>query len=122
MFKLFASRASGGGDRETASLLPAAAPAPPSPALKTSMALAAVNFANGVVGAGIVGLPAAMNQAGLPVGILMCVGVAVVSQYTIRLLAQVGTAQGTSSYLELAQRAFGPAGYFLTSLFQTMFS
>ena len=91
-------------------------------AVKTSLALAAVNFANGVVGAGIVGLPAAMNQAGLPVGILMCVGVAVVSQYTIRLLAQVGTAQGTSSYLELAQRAFGPAGYFLTSLFQTMFA
>ena len=89
---------------------------------KTSIALAAVNFANGVVGAGIVGLPAAIRQAGLPVGVLMCVGVASVSQYTIRLLAQVGTAQGTGSYVELAQRAFGPTGFYLTSVFQTCFA
>lgn len=89
---------------------------------KTSIALAAVNFANGVVGAGIVGLPAAIMQAGLPVGVLMCIGVASVSQYTIRLLAQVGTAQGTGSYVELAQRAFGPTGFYLTSIFQASFA
>jgi sodium-coupled neutral amino acid transporter 11 len=81
-----------------------------------------VNFANGVVGAGIVGLPAAMNQAGLPLGVAMCVGVAVVSQYTIRLLAAVGTAQGTGSYVELAQRAYGPLGYYACSFFQFIFS
>ncbi len=89
---------------------------------KTSLALAAVNFANGVIGAGIVGLPAAVRQAGLPLSVLMCVGVASVSQYTIRLLAQVGTAQGTASYVELAQRAFGPTGFYVTSVFQAAFT
>jgi sodium-coupled neutral amino acid transporter 11 len=89
---------------------------------KTSLALASVNFANGVIGAGIVGLPAAIRQAGLPLGVLMCVGVACVSQYTIRLLAQVGTAQGTASYVELAQRAFGPTGFYVTSAFQAAFT
>jgi sodium-coupled neutral amino acid transporter 11 len=122
MFKLFASRASGGGDRETASLLPAAAPAPPSPALKTSMALAAVNFANGVVGAGIVGLPSALSQAGLPLGVFFCVFVAVLSQYTIRLLAELGNAHGLSSYLELSARAFGPTGYNVCAFFQATFA
>lgn len=90
--------------------------------LKTSLTLAAVNFANGVVGAGIVGLPSAMNQAGLPLGIATCVGVAIISQYTIRLLATVGIAQGMGSYLDLAQRAYGPVGFYVCSFFQAIFA
>ena len=86
------------------------------------MALAAVNFANGVVGAGIVGLPFAFNQMGLPLGVVSCVLVATCSQYTIRLLAELGSAHGLSNYLDLAQRAFGAPGYYLCSLFQGAFA
>ncbi len=89
---------------------------------KTSMALAAVNFANGVVGAGIVGLPFAFNQMGLPLGVVSCVLVATCSQYTIRLLAELGSAHGLSNYLDLAQRAFGAPGYYMCSLFQGAFA
>lgn len=97
---------------------PAAAASPS----KNSLVFASINLANGVIGAGIIGLPAAFNQAGLPLGVLMCIAVAVVSQYTIRLLAEVGTAHGVSSYLELSQRAFGPVGYYACSVFQAAFA
>ena len=89
---------------------------------KTSVALSAVNFANGVVGAGIVGLPAAFNQMGLPLGVTSCVVVATCSQYTIRLLAEMGTAHGLSNYLDLAQRGFGDLGYLFCSIFQAVFA
>ena len=117
------SPSSAAGDRETASLLPSS-PSPGGGALpiKTSVALAAVNFANGVVGAGIVGLPSALSQAGLPLGIFFCAFVAVLSQYTIRLLAELGTAHGLGSYLDLSARAFGPWGYNLCAFFQATFA
>jgi sodium-coupled neutral amino acid transporter 11 len=86
------------------------------------VALAAVNFANGVVGAGIVGLPSALSQAGLPLGVFFCVFVAVLSQYTIRLLAELGSAHGLGSYLDLSARAFGPWGYNLCAFFQAIFA
>ena len=89
---------------------------------KTSVALSAVNFANGVVGAGIVGLPAAFNQMGLPLGVTSCVVVATCSQYTIRLLAEMGNAHGLSNYLDLAQRGFGDLGYLFCSIFQAAFA
>ncbi len=81
-----------------------------------------MNFANGVVGAGIVGLPSALNQAGLPLGVVFCVFVAVLSQYTIRLLAELGGAHGLGSYLDLAARAFGPWGYNICAFFQAIFA
>lgn len=81
-----------------------------------------MNFANGVVGAGIVGLPSALNQAGLPLGVIFCVFVAVLSQYTIRLLAELGGAHGLGSYLDLAARAFGPWGYNICAFFQAIFA
>ena len=121
---LFSSRASG----ESRPLLtsdaeggPAAFPVPSGPT-KTSIGLAAVNFANGVVGAGIVGLPYAFNQMGLPLAVVSCVVVATCSQYTIRLLAEMGTAHGLSNYLDLAQRGFGDAGYYFCSIFQAVFA
>jgi amino acid permease len=86
------------------------------------MALAAVNFANGVVGAGIVGLPSAFNQMGLPLGVCSCVAVATCSQYTIRLLAEMGTTHGLSNYLDLSQRGFGDIGYYVCSMFQAIFA
>jgi hypothetical protein len=54
---------------------------------KTSLVLTAMTFANGVVGAGIIGLPGALNQAGFTAGIILCVLVAVLSAWTLRVLA-----------------------------------
>ena len=89
---------------------------------KTSITMAAINFANGVVGAGIVGLPSAFNKMGLILGITSCVMVATCSQYTIRLLADMGTTHNINNYLDLANRAFGSLGYILCSIFQGAFA
>lgn len=77
---------------------------------------------NGVVGAGIIGLPGALNEAGFSLGIALCLIVAVLSAWTIRLLAEVGAAHGVYTYQDLSQRAFGPAGYYLVCAFQGLFA
>jgi sodium-coupled neutral amino acid transporter 11 len=89
---------------------------------KTSLVLTAMTFANGVVGAGIIGLPGALNQAGFTAGIILCVLVAVLSAWTLRVLADTGTAHGLYSYHDLMQRAFGPSGYYFVNVFQALFA
>jgi sodium-coupled neutral amino acid transporter 11 len=69
---------------------------------KTPMWLTACNFMNGVVGAGIIGLPGAIAQAGLIMGLVLFVVVALVGDWTIRLLAALGAAHGADSYEGLA--------------------
>ena len=89
---------------------------------RNSLLLTACCFANGVVGAGIIGLPGALNQAGFATGLFLCVLVAVVSSYTLRLLAEVGSAHGLLTYPDLCARAFGPAGFYLAVVFQGLFA
>jgi sodium-coupled neutral amino acid transporter 11 len=89
---------------------------------RNSLLLTAMTFANGVVGAGIIGLPGALNQAGFALGLAMCVLVALLSAWTLRLLAEVGEAHGIFSYPELAQRAFGSAGFYIVCGFQALFA
>jgi sodium-coupled neutral amino acid transporter 11 len=89
---------------------------------KTSLVLTAMTFANGVVGAGIIGLPGALNQAGFTAGIILCVVVAVLSAWTLRVLADTGSAHGLFSYHDLMQRAFGPSGYYFVNIFQALFA
>jgi solute carrier family 38 (sodium-coupled neutral amino acid transporter), member 11 len=89
---------------------------------KTSVLMTALNFANGVIGAGIIGLPAALSEAGFLPGILLCILVAIVSSYTIRLLSQLGNAHNASTYEELAQRAFGSAGFYIICTATFLFS
>ena len=48
--------------------------------------------------------------------------VAVVSSYTLRLLAEVGSAHGLLTYPDLCARAFGPAGFYLAVVFQGLFA
>ena len=89
---------------------------------KTSLVLTAMTFANGVVGAGIIGLPGALNQAGFTAGIILCILVAVLSAWTLRVLADVGVAHGLYSYHDLMLRAFGPFGYYFVNIFQAIFA
>jgi solute carrier family 38 (sodium-coupled neutral amino acid transporter), member 11 len=73
------------------------APGGHAPGEKTTLFWTALNLLNGVVGAGILALPAAFDQAGLPVALFLCVLVAVLSAATMRMLAASASAHGAAS-------------------------
>jgi hypothetical protein len=88
----------------------------------TPIWLTALNIMNGVIGAGIIALPYAIYQSGLPWGIVLCLAVAIMSSWTVRLLANLGQAHEAATYEDLAHRAFGPVGYYTVCLCQGAFS
>ena len=55
-------------------------------------------------------------------GIVLCVFVAIMSNWTLRLLVNLGRAHGASTYEDLTQRAFGPGGFAVAVAMQALFS
>lgn len=89
---------------------------------RTSRILTALNLMNGVIGAGIIGLPGALNRAGFLPGLLLSLFVALMSDTTIRLLAALGSAYGCATYEDLAIQAFGAYGFYVVCAFQGLFT
>ena len=77
---------------------------------------------NGVVGAGIIGIPGAVNEAGFAFGVAICTAVAFLSAWTVRLLGSVGREHQVYNYPDLCQRAFGDAGFYGVCVFQGLFA
>ncbi|KAF7215910.1 transcript variant X3 [Nothobranchius furzeri] len=67
------------------------------------------------------GLPYAMNQAGLPLGIILLIAVGFVTDYSIVLLIRGGNLSGTSSYQSLVQNTFGFPGFMILSALQFLY-
>ncbi|XP_030200101.1 putative sodium-coupled neutral amino acid transporter 11 [Gadus morhua] len=88
---------------------------------RASLVSVSFNFINSIIGSGIIGLPYAMNQAGLPLGLLLLVGVAVITDYSIILLIKGGNMSATSSYQALVRSALGRPGFLLVSLLQFLY-
>ncbi|XP_024919487.1 putative sodium-coupled neutral amino acid transporter 11 [Cynoglossus semilaevis] len=116
---------------------------------RRSMISATFNFINSIVGSGIVGLPYALNQAGLPFGLLLLIAVGfitgvcvslvmdcnvyfqklesitlfwlVVADYSIILLIKGGELSGTNSYQSLVQSTFGLPGFLILSALQFLY-
>lgn len=76
------------------------------------------NLANGIVGAGIIGLPFAMSQAGFALGTSLLLLVAILTHYTVILMIQLGRVNGVSTYEGLCEAAFGTLGFYSLSVFQ----
>uniref|UniRef100_A0A8C6PBG2 Putative sodium-coupled neutral amino acid transporter 11 n=2 Tax=Nothobranchius TaxID=28779 RepID=A0A8C6PBG2_NOTFU len=88
---------------------------------KGSTISACFNFINSIIGSGIIGLPYAMNQAGLPLGIILLIAVGFVTDYSIVLLIRGGNLSGTSSYQSLVQNTFGFPGFMILSALQFLY-
>ena len=84
----------------------------------SSVLSAAFNLGNGIVGAGIIGLPHALNQAGFACGVALLLIVAYFTHYSVNLMINTGKMHGKFSYEALCEHAFGPAGFYSLSLFQ----
>ncbi|ORX72984.1 hypothetical protein DL89DRAFT_274041 [Linderina pennispora] len=76
------------------------------------------NLTNAIVGAGVIGLPYAMRQAGLLVGVLLVVALAGIVDWTLRVLAYCAKLSGRSSYQGMVEYCFGKPGLVANSFFQ----
>ncbi|CAK6954118.1 putative sodium-coupled neutral amino acid transporter 11 [Scomber scombrus] len=88
---------------------------------RSSMISASFNFINSIIGSGIIGLPYALNQAGLPFGFLLLIVVAFITDYSIILLIKGGNLSGTNSYQSLVQSTFGFPGFLILSGLQFLY-
>uniref|UniRef100_A0A673CYX8 Putative sodium-coupled neutral amino acid transporter 11 n=1 Tax=Sphaeramia orbicularis TaxID=375764 RepID=A0A673CYX8_9TELE len=66
-------------------------------------------------------LPYALNQAGLPFGLLLLIVVGVITDYSIILLIKGGNLSGTNSYQALVQSTFGFPGFLILSGLQFLY-
>uniref|UniRef100_A0A3B4AS15 Putative sodium-coupled neutral amino acid transporter 11 n=1 Tax=Periophthalmus magnuspinnatus TaxID=409849 RepID=A0A3B4AS15_9GOBI len=89
--------------------------------LRSSMISSSFNFINSIIGSGIIGLPYALNQAGLPFGLLLLIVVGFITDYTIILLIKGGNLSGTNSYQALVQSTFGFPGFLILSVLQFLY-
>ncbi|XP_068185866.1 putative sodium-coupled neutral amino acid transporter 11 [Antennarius striatus] len=94
---------------------------PPQGESRRSMISASFNFINSIIGSGIIGLPYALNLAGLPCGILLLILTAYVTDYSIILLIKGGILSGTNSYQSLVQSTFGFPGFVILSGLQFLY-
>ncbi|KAF9049747.1 amino acid transporter [Panaeolus papilionaceus] len=80
------------------------------------------NMANSILGAGIIGLPYAVRQAGFFMGLFMLIVLSGVTDWTIRLIVVNAKLSGGHSYLDIMHHCFGPSGRAAVSFFQFAFA
>ena len=79
---------------------------------------ASFNTINSIIGSGIIGVPAAIREAGFSVGVVLLVLIGVMSEYTLIILVSTANSVGCSSYQEVMRKAFGKIGYLLAAFEQ----
>jgi len=80
------------------------------------------NMANSILGAGIIGLPYAVRQAGFVTGLILLVVLCGVTDWTIRLIVINAKLSGRNSYIEIMNHCFGSSGRAAVSFFQFAFA
>lgn len=80
------------------------------------------NMANSIIGAGIIGLPYAIKQAGFVTGVTLLIVLALVTDWTIRLVVLNAKLSGRDSYMDVMRQCFGPWGAGAVSFFQFAFA
>ncbi|KAJ1882419.1 hypothetical protein H4R99_002685 [Coemansia sp. RSA 1722] len=83
-----------------------------------SMVSSFFNLTNAIVGAGVIGLPYAMQRAGLLIGLLLIIGLAVLVDWTLQVLAVNSKLSGRRTYQGLVEHCFGKWGLLASSFFQ----
>ncbi|AEO71656.1 c14a382b-c376-4c72-a747-0d9198abe16f [Thermothielavioides terrestris] len=89
---------------------------------KSSLPSAFMNMANSIIGAGIIGQPYALRQAGLLAGAALLVALTLVVDWTIRLIVVNSKLGGASSFQGTVERCFGRPGLVAVSVAQWAFA
>ncbi|KAJ2584851.1 hypothetical protein GGH95_000011 [Coemansia sp. RSA 1836] len=85
---------------------------------RASMLSSFFNLTNAIVGAGVIGLPYAMRQAGFAVGLAMVIVLALLVDWTLRVLAVNSKLSGRQTYQDMVEYCFGRWGLLASSFFQ----
>ncbi|KAF0297383.1 putative sodium-coupled neutral amino acid transporter 11 [Amphibalanus amphitrite] len=85
---------------------------------QSSLTSASFNFINTIIGSGILGMPYALRQAGVGLGLMLFVLVAWMTDASILMLVRAGNLAGTSTYQDTVMRALGPPGYYVLVFLQ----
>ncbi|KAJ1338205.1 solute carrier family 38 (sodium-coupled neutral amino acid transporter) member 11 [Microdochium nivale] len=89
---------------------------------KSGLREAFMNMANSIIGAGIIGQPYAMRQAGIASGIALLVGLTFVVDWTIRLIVINSKLSGAHSFQGTVEHCFGRTGLIAISAAQWLFA
>lgn len=89
---------------------------------KSGMRSAFMNMANSIIGAGIIGQPYAIRQAGLLTGVLLLVGLTITVDWTIRLIVTNSKLSGANSFQATMEHCFGRSGLIAISVAQWAFA
>jgi sodium-coupled neutral amino acid transporter 11 len=85
---------------------------------RSGMRSAFMNMANSIIGAGIIGQPYAIRNAGLVTGTLLLIVLTIIVDWTIRLIVINSKLSGTDSFQATVQHCFGRSGLIAISLAQ----
>lgn len=83
---------------------------------------ASFNFINSIVGAGIIGIPYAMQQCGFVSGVLMLTSVAYLVYQSVTMLIDCGIKANKLDFEELAEHLLGKTGYYASLVFMFLFA
>ncbi|KAJ5402768.1 uncharacterized protein N7487_008664 [Penicillium crustosum] len=89
---------------------------------RSGMKMAFMNMANSIIGAGIIGQPYALRQAGMTVGILLLTALTITVDWTIRLIVINSKLSGADSFQATMQHCFGKPGLIAISVAQWAFA
>ncbi|WYZ36751.1 hypothetical protein EsH8_II_000257 [Colletotrichum jinshuiense] len=89
---------------------------------KSGLRMAFMNMANSIIGAGIIGQPYALKQAGLLGGIILLVVLTVVVDWTICLIVINSKLSGSNSFQGTVEHCFGKTGLIAISIAQWAFA
>lgn len=89
---------------------------------RSGMKMAFMNMANSIIGAGIIGQPYALRQAGMTMGIILLVGLTIAVDWTIRLIVINSKLSGADSFQATMQHCFGKSGLIAISVAQWAFA
>ncbi|KAJ5143977.1 uncharacterized protein N7515_002764 [Penicillium bovifimosum] len=89
---------------------------------RSGMKMAFMNMANSIIGAGIIGQPYALRQAGMAMGILLLTALTITVDWTIRLIVVNSKLSGADSFQATMQYCFGKGGLIAISIAQWAFA
>lgn len=74
------------------------------------------NYTNSIIGAGIIGLPAALDVAGFWGGIMLIIFVGLIIDWSVRNLVDCGVRKHRLDYELIMQYLFGKKGFYAVTI------